>query len=191
MFTGIVTNLGQISAKEGRTLAIKAERDFLAKITKGTSISVNGICLTVREIKRSFFKVDLMPETEDRTNIKYLKTNDLVNLEFPVTPTTLLSGHLVQGHIDGISKLLDINVSDSSRILKFSIPKLLAKFIVEKGSIAINGISLTVVQARKNYFTVGIIPYTWDNTMLHTVKVRDFLNIEVDILAKYIEKLLK
>lgn len=191
MFTGITTNIGTVSENKDKILTLKASKDFLAKVEKGVSISVNGVCLTAIDKTRYYFKVDFMPETEEKTNIKYLKTNDLVNLEFPVTPTSFLSGHILQGHIDGVSKILDIKLSGNSRILKLSISKPLARYIVKKGSIAINGISLTVIKAEKNYFTVGIIPYTWDNTMLKNAKIGDFLNIEVDILAKYMEKLLK
>lgn len=121
----------------------------------------------------------------------YLKINDPVNLELPATPSTFLSGHIVQGHVDGISKLLDIEPSGNSRILKLSIVSSIAKYLVKKGSVAVNGISLTVMETGKKKFTVGIIPYTWDNTMLHTVKIGDLVNIEVDILAKYVSRLLK
>lgn len=190
MFTGIITNLGKVLSKTDKILQIKAERSFLVKTEKGTSISINGICLTTVEVYKDYFIVDFIPETENRTNIKYLQKNTLVNLELPVTPITLLSGHILQGHIDGISKLLEIQISGNSRILKLSATTSLTKYIVEKGSIAVNGISLTVIKARNDYFTVGIIPYTWDNTMLHTIKTGDFLNVEVDVLAKYIEKLL-
>lgn len=191
MFTGIITYLGRLSEKKNKILVIKATQDFLARIEKGVSISVNGICLTVVDKTKDCFKVNFMPETEEKTNIKYLKIDNLVNLEFPVTPSSLLSGHILQGHIDGISKILDIKLSGNSKLLKLSISNSLTKYIVEKGSIAINGISLTVIKIQEDSFTVSIIPYTWDNTMLKLVKIGDFLNIEVDILAKYIEKLLK
>lgn len=191
MFTGIITNLGKVLSKTDKILQIKAEQSFLVKTEKGTSISINGICLTTVEVYKDYFIVDFIPETENRTNIKYLQKNTLVNLELPVTPITLLSGHILQGHIDGISKLLEIQISGNSRILKLSATTSLTKYIVEKGSIAINGISLTVIKIQEDFFTVSIIPYTWDNTMFRTIKIGDFLNIEVDILAKYVEKLLK
>jgi len=191
MFTGIITNIGKVSKNENKILTLKVSKDFLAKVEKGVSISVNGICLTIIDKTKDYFKVDFMPETEEKTNIRNLKINDLVNLEFPVTPSSLLSGHILQGHIDEISKILDIKLSGNSKILKLSISNSLAKYIVEKGSIAINGISLTVIKMEKDSFTIGIIPYTWNNTMLKQIKIGDFLNIEVDILAKYVEKLLK
>ncbi len=191
MFTGIITNIGNVSKNENKVLTLKVNKDFLAKVEKGISISINGICLTVINKAHDYFKVDFMPETEEKTNIRNLKINDLVNLEFPVTPSSLLSGHILQGHIDGISKILDIKLSGNSKILRLSISNSLAKYIVEKGSIAINGISLTVIKIEKDSFIVGIIPYTWNNTMLKQIKIGDYLNIEADILVKYIEKLLK
>lgn len=192
MFTGIIINLGKLIKKEGSVFIFDSDQSFCRKLSIGASIAVNGACLTVSKKPTSkSFAVEIMPETEEKTNIKYLKTNDLVNLELPVTPSTLLSGHILQGHIDEVSKVLDINLSGNSKILKLSISNSLAKYLVEKGSIAVNGISLTIIKAEKNYFTVGIIPYTWDNTMLKLIKVGDLLNIEVDVLAKYVEKLLK
>ncbi|MCL5090420.1 MAG: riboflavin synthase, partial [Patescibacteria group bacterium] len=101
------------------------------------------------------------------------------------------SGHIVQGHVDGIAKLLSIVPSGNSRILKFSVSPTLTKFMVEKGPIAVNGVSLTLIEVSKNYFTVGIIPFTWENTMFHTLKISDYVNIETDILTKYMEKLSK
>jgi len=189
MFTGIITHLGKISKKTDQLLKIQTGQSFLLKIDKGTSVCVNGICLTVVENKKNYFSVDFMPETENRTNIKYLQISDLVNLELPATPTSFLSGHIVKGHIDGASKLLEIKIQGNSRILKFSTSPALSKYIVPKGSIAINGISLTVINAKKDHFTVGIIPHTWNNTMFKFIKTGDFVNIEVDILAKYLERL--
>ena len=189
MFTGIITHLGKISKKTDQLLVIQTSRSFLSKVKKGTSVSVNGICLTAVEANNDYFSVDCMPETESRTNIKNLQVSDLVNLELPATPSSFLSGHIVQGHIDDVSKLLDIKIQGNSRILKLSISPAFSKYIVPKGSIAINGISLTVIEAIKDYFTVGIIPYTWDNTMLSIIRPGDFVNIEVDILAKYLERL--
>ena len=181
MFTGIITNLGKVSQKQGSTLTISAPSKFLSKLKKGTSVSVNGICLTIVNIAGQDFVVDLMPETLKRTNIQQA---DFVNLELPATPNSFLSGHLVQGHIDGMGKIEKI----TSQILRVSTAPNLAQYLIEKGSIAINGISLTVIKSGKNYFTVGIIPYTWVHTMLYTLKAGNFVNIEVDILAKYVKK---
>ncbi len=191
MFTGIITNLGEISKKSKNTLLIKTDHKLINKLNDGTSIAVNGICLTVVNITKDEFSVDFIPETENKTNIKYLKLGNLVNLEPPATVNSFLSGHIVQGHIDESAKLEGIKQEDNSWILKFAISRKLSKYITEKGSIAVNGISLTIIKSGKDFFTVGIIPYTWSQTMLHTIKVGDFVNIEVDILAKYLEKLIK
>lgn len=191
MFTGIINNLGKVLEIKDSKLRVQTEKEFMSKLDKGLSISVDGICLTVAKITAGSFTVDFMPETEAKTNLKYLKAHDLVNLELPVTPTTLLSGHIVQGHIDGLALLENSTKDNNSYILKFSASPLLTKYIVEKGSIAINGISLTVIEVGSNYFTVGIIPHTWENTGLQNIKLRDFVNIEVDILAKYLERLTK
>lgn len=192
MFTGIITHLGKLTKKEGSIFTFTTDPVFCRKISIGTSTAVNGICLTVsKKPTDTRFSIEVMPETLDKIMLGYLKIGDLVNLELPVTLQTFLSGHLVQGHIDDVSKLLAIKISGNSHILKFSIPTNLSKYITEKGSIAMNGISLTVIESKKHYFTVGIIPHTWNDTMLNTLKIGDFVNTEVDILAKYIERLLK
>ena len=192
MFTGIIKNLGKFNNKNGSVLAFNTDQTFCKKISKGTSIAINGVCLTdLEKATKNSFSVEVMPETLNKTMLGHLKTYDLVNLELPATPTTLLSGHIIQGHIDGVAKLVNITKQENSYILKFSLPTNLAKYLAKKGSIAVNGISLTVIEAGKEFFTVGIVPYTWDNTTLKNIETGDSVNIEVDILAKYIEKLLK
>ncbi len=191
MFSGIISNLGQITTKKSKLLQITTDQKFLGFFKKGDSISVNGICLTVIQKNGKSFSADFMLETENKTTLKYLKVGDLVNLELPASPSSFLSGHIVQGHVDTVSRLTDIKKEGNSRILKFEIPFKFLKYIVEKGGVAVNGISLTVISVGKNFFTCGIIPHTWKNTMLNTIKVGDFVNIEVDILGKYLEKLIK
>lgn len=191
MFTGIIINLGEVVNKSENKLIIKTDQALIGKLSKGTSIAVDGICLTAVDLIEDSFRVDFMPETEKRTNIRYLKIGSMVNLELPATAKSFLSGHIVQGHIDEVAKLEIIIQEGNSYILKFLIPKNLSKYIVQKGSIAINGISLTIIGIEDNFFTVGIIPHTWVKTMLHTIKLGDYVNIEVDILAKYLEKLIK
>lgn len=191
MFTGIITNLGTVFSKNKNVLIIKTDNDFLTGLEKGASVAIDGICLTVVTYNKNSFEVNVMSETANRTNIQYLQSGNLVNLELPTTANSFLSGHIVQGHIDGTAKLQDIIHQRNSHILKLSIPNSLSKYVVEKGSIAVNGISLTVIEVAKGYFTVGIISHTWAKTVLHTIKVGDFVNVEVDILAKYVEKLLK
>lgn len=189
MFTGIITNLGKLYKKDGAVFTFATDPGFCKKLKNGTSIAINGVCLTVSgKLSSHTFSVEVMPETLQKTMLGSLKTDNLVNLELPLTPTDFISGHIVQGHVDGLAKLIEINEQNNSHILKFQINPKLSKYIVEKGSISVNGISLTVIETAKLFFTVGIIPYTWRNTILHTIKKNDFVNIEVDILAKYIEK---
>jgi riboflavin synthase len=191
MFTGIITHLGTVAEKTDSDLKIKTSTDLLKKLSLGTSIAVNGICLTVVSKDKTSFTINFMPETEKKTNIKDLKQESKINLELPATAQTLLSGHIVQGHVDGIGKINSIVKKGNSYLFAFSIPKNLNKYLVEKGSISVNGISLTVISVSKDEFTVGIIPHTWENTMLHQAQVGDFVNLEVDALAKYIENLLR
>ena len=184
--------MGKLKKKAGATFTFTTDLNFCKKIRNGTSVSVNGVCLTIlKKPSKNSFAVEVMPETLNKTMLGNLKTDNLVNLELPLTPADFISGHIVQGHVDGVAKLDSITRQGISHILKFSIPRKLSKYMVAKGSVAVNGISLTIIEIGKNYFTVGIIPYTWTNTMLHTVKKNDFVNIEVDILAKYVERLKK
>lgn len=188
MFTGIITDLGKIIKKNGSQLTIGTNEDFIKKLSVGDSICLNGVCLTVSGLKNTSFKVSVIPETWEKTNLREAKDEDLVNLELPLTPNSFLSGHIVQGHVDGVAKLEDIKKDGNSRILKFSIPSAIYKFLVEKGTITVNGISLTVIKVEENSFSVGIIPFTWEHTMLKKVKVGDKLNIETDIIGKFVQK---
>lgn len=191
MFSGIITDLGKLVKKEDSTMTFQAEKTFCKNLTLGTSIAVNGVCLTVDEKNQDTFSSNVMPETFKKTTLGNLQMGALVNLELPVTPETLLSGHIVQGHVDGVGKISAIEEEGNSKILTITIPRELSRYIVTKGSIAVNGISLTVIEAENDYCTVGIIPYTGKHTMLYTIKKGESVNIETDILGKYIEKLLE
>lgn len=190
MFTGIISHLGIIKAHLSRSLLIETDKKLLKQLSKGMSVSVNGICLTVTSFDSTSFSIDYMPETADKTNIGVLNEGAVVNLELPATSQSFLAGHIVQGHVDGKATIKTIRDEGNSRIITLSIPKVLNKYIVSKGSITLNGISLTVISVTNDNLTVGIIPHTWNNTMLHTAKAGDLLNVEVDVLAKYVEKLL-
>lgn len=190
MFTGIITHLGKILEKTDTRLVIEPEKGLLDKFEKGLSVSIDGICLTVIDYNKKTFAIDFMPETAKKTNIGQLKIGDTVNLELPSTGSTFLSGHVVQGHVDGVGTIQSITQEGNSYLFVFNLPKDLAKYIVPKGSISVNGISLTVIDISDDSFSVGIIPHTWERTMLHTAKRGDSVNIEVDVIAKYIEKLL-
>lgn len=191
MFTGIISNLGEIKKIDKRKYFISAEEKLISKLAIGDSIAVNGICLTVKDfLGKDTFMVEVMPETEKKTMLAYLKKGDKVNLELPMTMDRFFSGHLVQGHVDATATLLEIKKEANSRILTFMISEPLSKYIVNKGAIAVNGVSLTVIKAAKDWFCVGIIPHTWENTTFKQIKVGDKVNIEVDIIAKYVEKLI-
>ncbi|MBA3723365.1 MAG: riboflavin synthase [Candidatus Levybacteria bacterium] len=189
MFTGIITHVGKVKERTANRLVITTSEDLVQKVTLGMSIAVNGICLTAVTFDDTSFAIEYMPETAARTNIQNLKEGSLVNLELPATSETFLAGHIVQGHIDGVGKIDSILEAGNSRILTISLPQDTGKYIVEKGSITLNGISLTVIDVTDEYFTVGIIPHTWEKTMLYTTRIHDSVNIEVDVLAKYLEKL--
>lgn len=189
MFTGIITHIGKLVKKDQSVFTISADHGLIKQLEAGTSIAVNGVCLTVlNKPTTDEFSIEIMPETQQKTNMHTLKENDLVNLELPATPQTFLSGHIVQGHVDTTGEIIEIKQDGNSHIFTFEIKPELTKYIIGKGSITINGISLTVIDVTDNQFTVGIIPHTWKNTMIQTTKINDLVNIEVDVLAKYIEK---
>jgi len=191
MFTGIITHLGKVKEKTATRLVIEPEKGLLDKFEKGLSVSIDGICLTVVDYNKKTFSIDFMPETAKKTNIGQLTVGSTVNCELPSTGSTFLSGHVVQGHVDGVGVIKSITPDGNSYLFVFTLPKDLSRYIVPKGSISVNGISLTVIDISDESFSVGIIPHTWDRTMLHTAKIGDKVNIEVDVLAKYIEKLIR
>lgn len=191
MFTGIVTETAKVKKIEGSKLTLIASENICRKLAERISIAANGVCLTVIEKADSnSFCVEIIPETLKKSMLGNLQTEDLVNLELPVTPTDFLSGHIVQGHVDGIGEIANITEEGNSRVLTVNFPENLAKYIVEKGSIAINGVALTIISVDTKKLTVGIIPYTFTHTMFYNLTAGDKVNIEVDILAKYVEKLL-
>ena len=191
MFTGIISYIGKVKSFQNSQLLVKADRSFTKQVKNGDSVAVNGVCLTVIDKRADLFQVEVMPETLKRTALGGLKSGDIVNLELAMKAADRFAGHIVQGHIDGVATVKSIKQKGNSRLFTFEVPKQLGRYIVEKGSIAVNGISLTVIDASNKTFTVGIIPYTWRHTMLSSAKVGDRVNIEVDILAKYLEKLEK
>lgn len=189
MFTGIITNQGKITQSDNNQLTIKSA---LSKdLNIGDSISIDGICLTVIEANQDNFSVDFISETMDKTNIGNLKAGDAVNLELPATPSSLLSGHIVQGHVDTTAKLKEIVNEGNQKTFVFELNDNLSKYMVNKGSITINGVSLTLIEVQDKKFSVGVIPHTYEVTKFSKLKASDIVNIEVDVLAKYIEKLAK
>lgn len=191
MFTGIIEALGTLRKINKNEIEVLIPLD---EIKLGDSISINGICLTVSDLKienkASLCTFNISPETFSRTNLKYLRRKDLVNIERALKLTSRFDGHIVTGHIDSIAKVLSIKKDGDSYLFEFSIPDELNKFIAEKGSIAIDGISLTVARKMKKSFSVAIVPYTFNHTNLQYKKVSDFVNLEVDILARYVYSIL-
>jgi riboflavin synthase len=189
MFTGIVEEVGRVKAVSLPRLTVGAKK-VMEGLKVGDSIAVNGTCLTVVEMDGESFSVELSPETLRRTNLGLLKEGDGVNLERSLALGDRMGGHFVQGHIDGRGRVLSIAPQGDCLLFRFRAPKRLMPYIVEKGFIAIDGVSLTVVERKASSFTVSVIPYTRYNTILGERRPGDVVNLEVDILAKYVESLL-
>ena len=189
MFTGIVEEIGTINNLVNSVLTIQAEK-VLTDIKLGDSISVNGTCLTVVNFTESKFSVDLAPETLRRTTFGDLNPGDTVNLERALSANDRFGGHMVQGHVDATGRVISIRDEGDSSIFRISNPKRLKPYLVEKGFIAIDGISLTIVKALTSSFTLSVIPYTRINTNLRDQQIGGKVNLEVDILAKYVENLM-
>ena len=191
MFSGIVQTVGIIDEfvkkNEGAVLVINAGDD-LTGFADGESIAVNGVCLTVVDSTASTFKLELSTETLSRTNFKDAVKGDRINLERSLTPSTKISGHFVSGHIDQVGEIVNIEEKPGEVLFRFSHPSELGSFIMEKGSIAIDGISLTVFDCKDNQFTVSIIPFTLSHTNLGGRKIGDLINIECDMIGKYVFK---
>jgi len=189
MFTGIIEELGTV-VSAGTRLVIECHT-VLADAGEGSSIAVNGVCLTALALTSNSFAADLAPETLSRTNLGDLVPGARVNLERPVTPVTRLSGHIVQGHVDATAVLTALDqLGDGNWWLKLQVPAGLDRYMVHKGSVAIDGISLTIAALDAGTLGVAIIPHTYTHTTLSQAKPGTRLNIEVDVLAKHVEKLL-
>ena len=190
MFTGIIEELGIVQA--AGTRLVVACSAVLSDSVPGASIAVNGVCLTALDLTAHTFAADLAPETLARTNLGDLVPGSRVNLERPVTPASRLSGHIVQGHVDATGELIALEeLRDGNWWLKVRVPADLDRYLVHKGSLAIDGISLTVAALEDAMVGVAIIPHTYANTTLGYAKLGSRLNLEVDVLAKHVEKLLK
>jgi len=194
MFTGIVEELGRVRSS-GTRLSVAANT-VAVDSAPGASVAVNGVCLTVVERELSadgsgFLTFDVSPETVGRTSLGRLAPGDRVNLERPVTLLGRLGGHLVQGHVDGVGVIKHVREAGPSRSMSIELPDGLARYVVEKGSIAVDGVSLTVTELGNDLFGVALVPYTLEATTLGSANVGDHVNLEVDILAKYVEGLLR
>jgi riboflavin synthase len=187
VFTGIVEEVGKVISARPGNLAIAAG-DVLQGMERGASMAVNGVCLTVTNFDHNSFSVDVMPETLSKTNLGLLKAGDRVNLERPLSLGGRLGGHLVQGHVDATGRVTSVIRSGEAMTFRFDAPPQLMPYIVEKGFIAIDGVSLTVVSKNTTSFRVSVVDYTRQHTTLGSRRVGDVVNLEVDIIAKYVEQ---
>lgn len=193
MFTGIIEEIGTITKVSpisgGISLTIRAKK-IIEDIAVNDSVCIDGVCLTVTKSDKSSFWVDAVGATLDKTTFNGIRADALVNLERSVRLSDRLGGHLVQGHVNGIGTITEIQKLGENYSVKVVIPEELERYLIKEGSIAINGISLTIATLNDNEISVSIIPHTWQNTNLKYKKVNDKVNVEIDILAKYVEKLL-
>lgn len=187
MFTGIVEDIGKVVNITNSQLEIET---CLDDIKIGDSIAVNGVCLTVIKISNNKISFDYSPTTSDITNISLLKKNSVVNLERALTLNTRLGGHIVSGHIDTNTTIIDIKKEDRFYFISFKVNEDIKKYIVKKGFISIDGISLTIAQNDNEKFSVTMIPETFNKTIFYTRKIGDVVNVELDVLAKYVENIL-
>jgi len=188
MFTGIVETTGRIKDIDanGSNMSFWIESDISNQLKPDQSVSHNGVCLTVEEVSENQHKVTAIQETLDKTNLSILEKGALINLERCLLPTSRLDGHIVQGHVDTTGVCKNIKEKDGSREIELTFPKMFASLIIEKGSISVNGISLTAFNVKKKRFSVAIIPYTFEHTNIKELKPGDQVNLEFDILGKYI-----
>ena len=193
MFTGIIEELGSVHSIEERgenARIVISARVVTEGTSHGDSIAVNGVCLTALDIQPDSFAADVSRETLQRSTLGGLKPGAPVNLERAVTPATRLGGHIVQGHVDGRGQFAGVEDHGESWTVRIAYPKELGRYLVFKGSVSVEGISLTIAALTDEYFEVAIIPKTWEVTNLSHLKPGDHVNLEVDVIAKYVERLL-
>ena len=188
MFTGIIEEVGRVASAQPNSLTISASQ-ALCGMEAGGSITVNGVCLTITSFNTGSLSVDIMPETLMRTNLGLLCSGDEVNLERPLALGGYLGGHLVQGHVDDTGRVTAINREGGAMLIRFEAPPQVMGYMVEKGFIAVDGASLTVVTKDTSSFQVAIVDYTRRHTTLGSRRVGDLVNLEVDVIAKYVEQL--
>ena len=194
MFTGLIEEKGMLINKiktgDGLRLVLTAKKVF-DDLNIGSSISVNGVCLTVVELKKDSFAVDTIEETLKKTNLGQLNVNDFVNLERPLKAYARLGGHFVLGHIDTTGKVETVQELSNSHFMTISFPKNFQQYLIYVGSVAIDGVSMTVAEVTDNTFSIGIIPHTWIETVFSNKKPGDSVNLEFDVLGKYVEKIME
>ena len=188
MFTGIIEEVGKVISAKSENLIISTSH-VLQGMGLGGSIAVNGVCLTITNLSAKTFSVDIMPETLKRTNLGLLHAGDRINLERPLVLGGRLGGHLVQGHIDGAGKVVSVTWDGEAILIRFEAPHGVIRYMVEKGFIAIDGVSLTIMNRGTTSFQVSVVGYTREHTILGSRQEGDLVNLEVDIIAKYVEQL--
>jgi riboflavin synthase len=194
MFTGLIEDVGKIAALriENHAAVLTVETKLpLGRMPRGASIAVNGACLTIIKKTAKAFTVDVSAETLKRTSLQELAVGSAVNLERPMRLADRLGGHLVTGHVDGSAKILDMSTEGEFTIISFAVPPVMTPLLVRKGSVAVDGISLTINDCRRGRFSVAIIPYTLQHTNLRARRVGDRVNIETDLIGKYVQNLLQ
>jgi riboflavin synthase len=193
MFTGLIQDLGDVDAvhstPDGVRLSVRAP--LAAELSEGDSVAVNGVCLTATAVNGGSFTADVMRETLSRSSLAAVREGARVNLELPLRPSDRLGGHVVQGHVDGLGEVTGVREDGFAQVVTIAAPPELLRYVVEKGSIAVDGISLTVATVGEREFTVSLIPETLERTNLGAAAPGTPVNLEVDVLAKYVEKLVR
>ncbi|EMA35706.1 riboflavin synthase [Halococcus hamelinensis] len=191
MFTGIVETTGDVTdvrdEEGGRRIVVECD---LEGLTRGASIAVDGACLTVEAVRETGFELFCSTETLDRTTLSEIEAGTTVNLERALPADGRLDGHFVQGHVDATAEVVGVEQVGDDWAFEFSVPESIARYVVEKGSIALDGVSLTVAERREGTITVAVIPTTYELTTMHDLEPGDGVNVEVDVIAKYVERLL-
>ena len=192
MFTGIIEELGEVVMLKNdmENMHITVKSNFCSELKIDQSLAHNGVCLTVVDLNENNYTVTAIKETIDKSNIGDLKIEDKINLERAMLLGDRLDGHIVQGHVDQVAKCTDIKELEGSWFFTFEYDEKLQNLTIEKGSITVNGVSLTVVNSERNSFSVAIIPFTFEYTNFHKIKVNDHVNLEFDVIGKYVAKLL-
>ncbi len=193
MFTGLVQSLGHVidCRRSDSGVRLSVSTPLAGELATGDSIAVNGVCLTAAEVGQDSFAAEVMNETLARSSLREAGAGTKVNLELPLRASDRLGGHIVQGHVDGVGSLVEVSEDGFARRISVQVPEGLSRYIVEKGSIAIDGVSLTVVECEGGTFTVSLIPETLQRTNLGHARVGTRVNLEVDVLAKYVERLMR
>jgi riboflavin synthase len=193
VFTGIVQELGTVAAVAGQAggTRIRVQADLAGELREGDSVAVNGVCLTALVPAGRTFEADLSSETTSRTSLGGLSAGEPVNLELPVRPSDRLGGHIVQGHVDAVGTVSSVAEDGEGRVVRFTVPSALMRYVVEKGSVTVDGVSLTVAEVDDGGFAVSLIPETLARTTLGRATKGRPVNLEVDVIAKHVERLLE